>query len=173
LLVILVKLCITVPDDLTHFVRFCFATVPKGVIPATGFHCRARVPSLLTILETQCGKEDLLDGVLGHKEDRQGTERMSRQSRWQEERRRKGQCSLCGRPRPPESKDLCVECAVKRRERIRQRRGSKVRYTNAKSYKLAAAPRKRRRGRPSTYVEGSTGAIGGDSRSGKLKGRAS
>jgi NMD protein affecting ribosome stability and mRNA decay len=67
---------------------------------------------------------------------------MSRQSRWQEERRRMGVCTLCGRPGPPELRQLCLECAVKRRERNRERRGSKVRYTNAKSYQLSA-PKKR------------------------------
>jgi len=66
---------------------------------------------------------------------------MSRQSRWQEERRKRGLCTLCGRPRPPEL-SLCLECAVKRRERARERRGTKVRYTGAKSYKLSS-PKKR------------------------------
>lgn len=68
----------------------------------------------------------------------------TRQSRWQERRRREGLCIGCGRPRPSELGSYCVECAVKRRERRRERLGSKSRYIHAKTYQLSrSVPRKR------------------------------
>ena len=42
-----------------------------------------------------------------------------------------------------ELEGYCVECAVKRRERRRERLGNKGRYTKAKTYKLASPPDER------------------------------
>ena len=66
----------------------------------------------------------------------------TRQARWQEERKQKGLCLQCGRPRPPELNSYCLECAVKRREQRRARLGSKRRRTDAKTYQLSSPVRK-------------------------------
>jgi len=74
----------------------------------------------------------------------------SRQALWQAERKRRGLCIRCGKPKPRDIGSLCLECAIKRRESVRKRLGSKTRNTKAKTYKLAARPPRKPRKPPQT-----------------------
>ena len=61
-------------------------------------------------------------------------ETLSRQHRWQILQKQLGNCPLCGKP--SDSTSYCLPCAIKRRERQREKCGSKRRY-NAASYRAS------------------------------------
>ena len=63
----------------------------------------------------------------------------SRQQKWQEKRKKDGECIRCGRRRDGTNKCFCTECAIKARENQRLQKKSGRRNNNAKSYVESSA----------------------------------
>ena len=60
---------------------------------------------------------------------------ISRQLKWQKNKKKEGKCSRCGAIRDGKNKQFCIKCALKVREYQRKRLGSVRRNLGCKSYK--------------------------------------